>query len=308
MVIFGVGIGALLVILLIAFFHRPRWVTASLMCSLVSIVVMIGYLGLVDWRVTVVSANFVALLLIFSLSLTVHLIVRYQELHAQNPKSGQGWLIHTTVRDKYQPCLYTVLTTMVGFASLLFSGIRPVIDFGWMMVMGMLVVFIVSFLTFPAFLMLFTPGEPQYRRDYTGRITGLFAGWIERSRLSILLIFGFLAVMSAIGISMLEVENRFIDYFKKSTEIYQGMEVIDRELGGTMPLDVILDPDTEAEILAGVRGLQLANVTHHLTVQILDDLLASRTHFFPGLKIMFDSLNLCLDGTFPSTIKITACQ
>jgi hypothetical protein len=242
-VVFGSGILVFLTIMLIAVFHRPRWVVVSLLCSLASIAVMAGYLGLVEWRVTVVSANFVALLLIFSLSLTVHLIVRYQELHAQYPRSGQGWLIYTTVRDKYRPCLYTVLTTMVGFGSLLFSGIRPVIDFGWMMVMGMLVVFVSSFLIFPAFIMLFTPGEPQQRRDYTGRITGFFAALAERSRVMVLVAFGAIVTTSIGGIMMLEVENRFIDYFKESTEIYQGMQVIDRELGGTTPLDVILDAD-----------------------------------------------------------------
>jgi len=242
-VVFGSGILVFLIIMLIAVFHRPRWVVVSLLCSLASIAVMVGYLGLVEWRVTVVSANFVALLLIFSLSLTVHLIVRYQELHAQYPRSGQGWLIYTTVRDKYRPCLYTVLTTMVGFGSLLFSGIRPVIDFGWMMVMGMLVVFVSSFLIFPAFIMLFTPGEPQQRRDYTGRITGFFAALAERSRVMVLVAFGAIVTTSIGGIMMLEVENRFIDYFKESTEIYQGMQVIDRELGGTTPLDVILDAD-----------------------------------------------------------------
>ena len=242
-IVFGSGILVFLIIMLIAVFHRPRWVVVSLLCSLVSIAVMVGYLGLVQWRVTVVSANFVALLLIFSLSLTVHLIVRYQELHAQYPRSGQGWLIYTTVRDKYRPCLYTVLTTMVGFGSLLFSGIRPVIDFGWMMVMGMLVIFVASFLIFPAFIMLFTPGEPQHRRDYTGRITGFFATLAERSRVMVLVVFGAIVTISIGGIMALEVENRFIDYFKESTEIYQGMQVIDKELGGTTPLDVILDAD-----------------------------------------------------------------
>jgi hypothetical protein len=242
-IVFGVGIIAFLIVLLIVIFHRPRWVAVSLLCAVVSILVMLGYLGLLEWRVTVVSANFVPLLLIFSLSLTVHLIVRYQELHALHPKSGQGYLVYTTIRDKYRPCLYTVLTTMVAFASLLFSGIRPVIDFGWMMITGMLVVFCFSFVIFPGFLMLFTPGEPQRRRDYTSRITGAWATWVERSPASIALAFAALAVFSIVGITQLEVENRFIDYFKGSTEIYQGMEVIDRELGGTTPLDVILDAD-----------------------------------------------------------------
>ena len=242
-IVFGAGILVFLVGLLVLIFRRPRWVLLPLVTCMLSALVMTGFLGLARWPVTVVSANFVALLLIFCLSLTVHLIIRYQELHADNPGASQRWLITETTKDKWQPCAYTAATTMVAFASLLISGIRPVIDFGWLMVIGMGVVLLMSFTLFPAGLMLVEPGEPQRVGRLTDAITRRFAAWIERQPRMMLLVYGVIAALAVFGLTRLEVENRFIDNFKEDTEIYQGLVTIDRQLGGTTPLDIILDAD-----------------------------------------------------------------
>lgn len=242
-VVFGSGILLFLVVLLSVIFGRPRWVVMSLLCCLVSVLMIVGLLGMLEWRVTVVSSNFVALMLIFSLSLTVHLVQRYRELHLENPDAEQRWLVRTALRDKASPCLFTALTTMVGFASLLISGIRPVIDFGWMMVMGMVAVLATAFVLFPATLMFVKPGEPSVDGDSTRMITGYFASVVRHWPGMTVATCVILAVLSVAGVSRLKVENRFIDYFKEDTEIHRGMLVIDRELGGTMPLDVVLDAD-----------------------------------------------------------------
>ena len=251
---FGAGVLCFLVIILAVAFHKPRWVFLPMMTCLVTGVVMIGWLGLVDWPVTVVSSNFISLLLIITLSLTIHLIVRYRELHADNPGASQYELVRETVRTKALSCFYTAITTMVAFASLLFSGIRPVIDFGWMMSIGIALAFILAFTLFPATLMFLRPGAPAERHDITAAITHFFARLIKRYRKSIPVAFAIVVVLSIMGINMLSVENRFIDYFKESTEIYRGMELIDRKLGGTTPLDVIIDapddffqPDEDAD-------------------------------------------------------------
>jgi predicted RND superfamily exporter protein len=244
-VVFGTGILLFLAVLLSIIFGRLRWVVVSLLCCAVSVLIMIGLLGALQWRVTVVSSNFVALMLIFSLSLTVHLIQRYRELHTANPSANQRWLVRTTLRDKTRPCIFTAITTMVGFGSLLVSGIRPVIDFGWMMVIGMAVVVCTAFVLFPAFVMLLKPGEPRDRGDSTQLVTGFFASLVDKRATVTVSLCVVLASVSIWGMSRLQVENRFIDYFKKDTEIYQGMLTIDRELGGTVPLDVILDADQD---------------------------------------------------------------
>jgi predicted RND superfamily exporter protein len=239
--VFGIGILCFLIGMLAIIFHRPRWVFLSMVCCFASVLFMFGFLGLVEWRVTVVSSNFTSLLLIITLSLTVHLIVRYHELHAANRTAHQEYLVLETMRSKALPSLYTALTTIVAFGSLLVSGIRPVIDFGWMMAIGICVAFLMSFALFPASLMLLKPRLTLPHHDFTGALTRLLANLVEKHRKLILLLFTAIAIISVLGIAALTVENRFIDHFKETTEIYRGMEMIDRELGGTIPLDVIVD-------------------------------------------------------------------
>jgi hypothetical protein len=242
---FGVGVLIFMFGMLALIFRKLRWVLLPLLCCAAAVLFMFGFLGLVDWRVTVVSSNFTSLLLIITLSLTVHLVVRYHELYDEQPQADQHTLVLETVRSKVLPSFYTALTTIVAFASLLVSGIRPVIDFGWMMAIGICVSFLLSFALFPAGLMLFKPARFVPRLDITGILTGGCVRWIERHGRLTLALFGLLALLSLVGISRLTVENRFIDHFKQSTEIYRGMELIDRQLGGTTPLDVIIDADPE---------------------------------------------------------------
>ena len=239
--VFGVGVFTFLVIILSIIFGRIRWVFLSMTTCAVAGFSMVGMLGLLDWPVTVVSSNFISLLLILTLSLLVHLIVRYRELLNEQPENSQRALILETVKSKFIPCFYTSITTMVAFGSLLVSGIRPVIDFGWMMVIGITIAQIIAFTLFPAALVLLETEKPVRDHDITGAITQFFARMNERLGGGIMFLFLLLALLSAWGISNLTVENRFIDYYKDSTEIYQGMELIDRKLGGTTPLDVVID-------------------------------------------------------------------
>ncbi|MFK8068931.1 MAG: RND family transporter [Gammaproteobacteria bacterium] len=241
LVTFGVGILVFLIIILSIIFGRARWVVLSMLTCVTAGVTMVGILGMLNWPVTVVSSNFVSLLLILTLSLMVHLIVRYRELLRENASLSQRELILETIKSKANPCLYTSLTTMVAFGSLLVSGIRPVIDFGWMMVIGIVVAQIIAFTLFPAALVLFDREKLASDNDFTAGITQFFAKNNEKNGGLILFLYLVLAIVSVWGITKLTVENRFIDYYKDSTEIYQGMELIDKRLGGTTPLDIILD-------------------------------------------------------------------
>lgn len=238
---FGFVVLLFIVITLAIAFSRVRWVLLPLITCVVTGAAMIGLLGLLNWPVTVVSSNFISLMLILTLSLTIHLIVRYQELHWQHPNACQLTLVKTTLNKKFIPCLFTSITTIVAFVSLLVSGIRPVIDFGWMMTIGVSLAFIMVFTLFPAMLMLLPTGTPVNQQNLTKRIAMFLAGRLLPDKLRILLTYLTIVVLSIVGASLLTVENRFIDYFKPNTEIYQGMELIDKKLGGTTPLDVIIN-------------------------------------------------------------------
>ena len=252
---FGIAILVFIVVSLTAIFRQVKLIILPFLSCSVTAVVMLGFLSWVDWRLTVISSNFVALLLIITLAVSIHLLVAYRETVKKNPGRSSQELALATVRRMARPCLYTTLTTIVAFASLVFSNIRPVIDFGWMMTIGALVSLSLTFIIVPAGISLFG-SEAKVNTSVEHRTyMQVFASIVERFPTGVLVSAGLIALVSIYGISELKAENRFIDYFKSDTEIHQGMLVIDRNLGGTMSLDIIIDAPQqhdEVEPLASV--------------------------------------------------------
>lgn len=245
LVVFGSALLAFIIFMLAFLFRQWRFVILPLTACLMSVTLMVGWLSWIDWRMTVISSNFVALLLIMVFAFTIYVVVRYRELHADDPDMEQSDLVMETVRSMAVPCLYSALTTIVAFMSLVMSGIRPVIDFGWMMTIGLVVGFIITFVILPAGLMILPKGEPKDRGDNSAVLTVRFSKLAEFHGGKILIIAILTVLVSALGISKLEVENRFVDYFKSDSEIHKGLSVIDTQLGGTVTLEVILDADME---------------------------------------------------------------
>ena len=247
--VFGIGIVVFLIVALGVIFRKVCWVVLPILCCTLSVLAMIGILGIFGWEVTVISSNFISLQLIITMALTIHLIVRYRELQLDNPEWSQMELVKETVFSKFIPCLYTTLTTVAGFGSLLICDILPVITFGLMMSVGLVVSLVVTFFLFPAILCLIPKGKSGEDRQFCGGFTRFLANVTQNNAKAVFIITGLLIAMIAVGVSRLTVENSFIDYFRESTEIYQGLKVIDQNLGGTTPLDIIVsfqEADLEA--------------------------------------------------------------
>lgn len=238
--VFGLGMLVFLIVMLGIIFKRKRWVFFPMICCLYSAVTMIGMLGLTGWEVTVVSSNFISLQLIFTMAITIHVIVRYREVARERPNASKRELVAAAVHDTFTPCLYAALTTVAGFCSLILCDILPVVTFGWMMSLGLLVSLGVTFLLFPAGLMLMPKAPAEKENDFGEPLTHFFSNLTERRGPLIFTLSGAILALTLWGASRLEVENSFVDYFKPNTEIYQGLRFIDRNLGGTTPLDVIL--------------------------------------------------------------------
>ena len=239
--IFGLGVLFFLIVALGFIFRNKRWVILPILCCAFSAIAMMGFLGMFGWQVTVISSNFISLQLIITMAITIHLIVRYRGLALNRPDAEHRELVLDTIRLMVTPCLFAALTTMAGFGSLLLCNILPVRTFGWMMIAGIGVSLVVTFLLFPAGLMLVTKKTPKIGKKSKYSLTSFLADLTENHGRVVLAVSVALFIISAIGISRLVVENSFIDYFKDTTEIHQGMKVIDQNLGGTTPLDVVVE-------------------------------------------------------------------
>ena len=248
LVTFGLGVLIFLVVMLTIIFRSARWVALPLASCFHAGLSMVGLLGLMGWQVTVISSNFISLMLILTMSMNVHLVVRYRQLAQDHPEISHQTRVLMTMQKMFWPCLYTALTTILAFGSLVLSSIKPVIDFGWMMSIGLVVTFAVSFLLFPALLSALGPAQKAELSSSPGLAftRSLSRVTADYGRVVVVLSVA-LAMLGVVGISRLEVENSFINYFGKDTEIYRGLKLVDQELGGTTPLDVIVRFESEPE-------------------------------------------------------------
>ncbi|MEJ2468621.1 MAG: MMPL family transporter, partial [Campylobacterales bacterium] len=238
---YGSAVLVLLLLVLWTVFRQKRWVALPVLISAVSVGITIGLLGLLGFEITVISSNFIALQLIITISIIIHLIVRYRELAIVKPEASERELVLESTLSMSKPTFFAIVTTIAGFASLMLSGIKPVIALGWMMSIGISVSLIVTYLLFPAVNVLLKRKQPKTTFDKEFAVTKILANFTERHGTLVLIGAALLIAYSVSGASRLKVENSFINYFKPSTEIYQGMSVIDRQLGGTTPLDITID-------------------------------------------------------------------
>ena len=240
-IVFGIGVFIFIIITLWIIFRNFKWVLMPLLGCATSVIIMIGLLGFLGWKVTVISSNFIALMLILNMAMNIHVTVRFLQLKKESPHLTKSEAILKASIKMMLPILYTVLTTICAFLSLVFSGIKPIIDFGWMMTLGLIISLLITFLLLPSVLNLLSSEiETSVQDTEKSFITSALGNFTKNNKI---LIFGSTVVIilfSIIGISKLEVENSFINYFDKETEIYKGMKKIDDDLGGTTPLNIIL--------------------------------------------------------------------
>ena len=239
-IVFGIGVLAFIIATLWFVFKKIIWIVIPISSCIFSVIIMTGLLGLFNWKVTVISSNFIALMLILTMAMNIHISTRFLQIKKNFPNKKLPDLILLVMSKMFWPIIYTVLTTVCAFLSLIFSEIKPIIDFGWMMTMGLFTSFLVTFTLLPSLLNIFSKYDVNLKKENNSKITSSLGSFSINNKK---VIFGssvLIILLSLYGISKLEVENSFINYFNKKTEIYRGMKLIDDKLGGTTPLDVIL--------------------------------------------------------------------
>ena len=239
-IVFGAGVFLFIVATLWFVFRKLLWIIVPLSSCFFAVIIMTGLLGLLGWKVTVISSNFIALMLILTMAMNIHMIVRFLQIKKENPDLKNINVILMTTGKMFWPILYTVLTTVCAFLSLIFSAIKPIIDFGWMMTLGLITSFIITFTLLPTILNFLSSNKVEIKEKNKSIITDFLSNVAINNSKTIFSVTALVIFLSIIGISKLEVENSFINYFNKNTEIYKGMKLIDDKLGGTTPLEIIL--------------------------------------------------------------------
>ena len=236
--IFGIGIVLFIIFILYLIFRDINWIFLCLMNCIFSLIVMIGSVSFLNWKVTVISSNFISLMLILTLSMTIHIIVRYRNLIKIDCTLSKTNLIIKNMSEMIRPCIFTALTTIFAFFTLYFSGIKPIMDFGLMMCLGLLITLISSFTVLPTLMMKLNLNVSN--KEIKDEGNSIFVKLINHYPNILISNFLVLLILGIYGTLNLKVENSFVNYFKSSTEIYKGMSLIDNKLGGTTPLEIII--------------------------------------------------------------------
>jgi len=239
-IVFGLGVLLFIILTLWFVFKKLIWIIVPISSCFFSVIIMMGLLGLLGWKVTVISSNFIALMLILTMAMNIHMSTRFLQLRKNNHSKTNLEILSLTTSKMFWPILYTVLTTIIAFLSLIFSEIKPIIDFGWMMTLGLITSFIITFTLLPTLLNFVSVEAIEIKTKQESKFTSFLGNFSINYKKFIFTLSIIIVGLSFFGISKLKVENSFINYFSKKTEIYKGMKLIDEKLGGTTPLEIIL--------------------------------------------------------------------
>ena len=227
---------------LFVYYLQLRYVFLAIFICLVCVGVASGLFGLLGFEITVISSNYIALQLIITLSVVIHLINSYREFFRKKSSFSQKAIVYLALKERMSPCFFAIFTTIIGFISLVFSDIRPIISLGVMMSASITLSLIFSFWLFGSIMSLLSKKSVNTAFERYFSLTTLCAkiALNLRARKVVFAISALGLCAGLWGISKLSVENSFIGYFKENTDIYKGMELIDNKLGGTVPLDIII--------------------------------------------------------------------
>ncbi|MCI6177986.1 MAG: MMPL family transporter [Campylobacter sp.] len=242
LVTYGLATLLLCSLCLFVYYLQLRYVFLAIFICLVCVGVASGLFGLLGFEITVISSNYIALQLIITLSVVIHLINSYREFFRKKSSFSQKAIVYLALKERMSPCFFAIFTTIIGFISLVFSDIRPIISLGLMMSASIMLSLIFSFWLFGSIMSLLSKKSVNTAFERYFSLTTLCAkiALNLRARKVVFAISALGLCAGLWGISKLSVENSFIGYFKENTDIYKGMELIDNKLGGTVPLDIII--------------------------------------------------------------------
>jgi predicted RND superfamily exporter protein len=237
-------------------YRKVRWVALPVVACVLPVALMLGLMVVLGKKTTVITSNMPVLLFVLTLPYTVYYIERYLERRALDPAEDPKVTATRAPLEIWSPCLYSCLATMVGTAAHIPSGIIPVHTFGQMMTIGMALALAVVLLFLPS-AVVWLPAVGAAGRGTAaaprGPLKALLVLVLRAPGLVLAVSLALLAASIA-GTLRIRVETKFIDYFRSKSEIYQGLDYIDNRMGGTTPLEVILQSD-EAGFFKTSRGL-----------------------------------------------------
>jgi len=268
---------AAIAVLLFVFFRRLMGVLAPLAVVGLSVLVAIGFAGLMGWALDLMFIMLPTLLIAVGVADAVHVISEFRANHAELGDRREA--ARHTLRLVGTPCLLTSLTTAAGFAAMSIAPIKSISHFAIYAAVGVVAAFVLS-VTLLFVLLSLGPRHPKRELNEVeiARAKGgkLVLGWLEavarfdlRRRREIIAVFGVVFAISALGITRLTVDSNFMSEFSEDEPIRQETLFVDEIMGGTLSLVYLFDSGEpegvkSPAVLHEIDGLQALASEHEL--------------------------------------------
>lgn len=246
-------IGALLItaIIFFFFFRSFRATFITLLVVGVGVIWAFGFIGLFRYEITILTALIPPLIIVIGVPNAVFLINKYQQevkKHGNQAKSLQR-----VISKIGNATLMTNITTASGFATFVFVKSQLLREFGILASVNIISIFILALLIIPILYSFMPLPEKKHLSHLEKRWMENVVNWMEQTvrhkRISIYITTVIVIIFSMIGLYQIRVSGSLIEDMPKSKEFYKDIKFFEREFGGIMPLEILVDTKTEKGVM-----------------------------------------------------------
>jgi predicted RND superfamily exporter protein len=246
--LFFVALSAILIVIFLFIAFRSIWgVIIPQFVILGGMIWLIGTMSLFNQPINIILTVLPSVMFVVSMSDTIHLVSRY--LDALRTEDNTLDAIKMAVREVGMATFLTSITTSIGFFSLVFVRVEPIQVFGVVMGIGVLIAFVLTFITLPA-LFYFFPG-PRYVRMkkqdhfWRKRLEKWFVIVLKRKGL-ILVMSAVIVAISVYGLLQIKTNNLLMDDLDKSDPLKQDFNYLDAHFGGVRPVELAITINSDS--------------------------------------------------------------
>jgi predicted RND superfamily exporter protein len=272
----------ILVVLGVLFFsfRHLAAVLLPLITVLVAVIWSIGAMPLLGVKLSILSTVLPVILVAVGSAYGIHVITHYMEDLGKRDfplsEAEHRELVFALLRKIGKPVMLAALTTFAGFVSFCFTEVPPIREFGYFSSFGVIASFLVAVTLIPSLLIIRGPkpmkngadnpaggkkdGTAVYQDSLNEALTGSLLGIAGKKRL-VLLTAGAVTAFSFYGLSKLIIDNVYVEYFRKDTEVRRSDFFIREKFGGSKVVNVVAEADDSGtllmpEVLSAIDGLQ----------------------------------------------------
>ncbi|MBU0992494.1 MAG: MMPL family transporter [Proteobacteria bacterium] len=236
-----------------------------------------GFYVMCGEKLNYVTSPMTAILLAIAIADSIHLITHFQKTFPSKGMDYRESVIDAT-KTVWLPCLFTTLTTAIGFFSFVSAPLRPSQMLGLYTAIGVIFAFVIDVTFLPAALILFQKRIEKVlisrKNSVFDNESGYFSMALNRiGRFSTRYIYGsmivFLAffILSIMGMMQLKFETNSSKHMHDSNKLKQDAMFLDKNIGGTIPFILLLNAEgnidfTQPEALKKVEIVQQVIANH----------------------------------------------